>query len=245
MKNSFLIRLDDACPTMHEKNWLRMEALLDKYNVKPMVGVIPNNEDPKQIIGPEILNYWKIIKLWQEKGWTIALHGYDHCYVSDQGLQGLNPLWRRSEFSGVPYEIQRDKIKKGYQMLKDHGIDVNYFFAPAHTFDENTLKALYSETSIRKISDTIALKPYRKGPFIFIPQYTGGLYKYNIGGVFTRCFHPSTMNEESFERAARFISANISRMISFADLDFNNVKKMGLMDRMFSYIVYKKRKVED
>ena len=28
----YVIRLDDACPTMNHANWNRMECLLDKYN---------------------------------------------------------------------------------------------------------------------------------------------------------------------------------------------------------------------
>lgn len=36
----YVIRLDDACPTMNHANWNRMEYLLDKYSVRPIVGVI-------------------------------------------------------------------------------------------------------------------------------------------------------------------------------------------------------------
>ena len=42
----YLMRLDDACEKRNVKNWDRMEALLDKYNVKPLVAVIPNCKDP-------------------------------------------------------------------------------------------------------------------------------------------------------------------------------------------------------
>ena len=42
----YVIRLDDACPTMNHANWNRMEYLLDKYSVRPIVGVIPENQDP-------------------------------------------------------------------------------------------------------------------------------------------------------------------------------------------------------
>ena len=44
----YLIRLDDACETMDLNKWLRMESLLSKYNVKPLIAVIPNNEDDMQ-----------------------------------------------------------------------------------------------------------------------------------------------------------------------------------------------------
>ena len=46
MIKKYLIRLDDACPTMDWGKWRRMERILDKYKVKPMVGIIPENNDP-------------------------------------------------------------------------------------------------------------------------------------------------------------------------------------------------------
>lgn len=42
----FCIRLDDACPQMNLEKWNRIEHLLDQYEIKPLVGVIPDNQDP-------------------------------------------------------------------------------------------------------------------------------------------------------------------------------------------------------
>lgn len=175
--NQYLIRLDDACPTMNAKKWYRMETILDKYGIRPMVGVIPANNDTKQIIDFVDSGFWGKVKRWEQKGWTIALHGYDHCFISDDGMRGLNPLWERSEFAGVPLELQKDKIRKGVEVCRANGIDPKYFFAPAHTYDGNTLRALREESNIRIISDTIATKPYRKGDFVFTPQMGGTLYR--------------------------------------------------------------------
>ena len=46
MKQHYLVRLDDACPQMNKQKWQRVENILDKYGIKPMVGIIPHNEDP-------------------------------------------------------------------------------------------------------------------------------------------------------------------------------------------------------
>ena len=54
----YLIRLDDACPTMDHAKWQRMEDILDKYGIKPMVGVIPNNEDSQLKIKNEDEGFW-------------------------------------------------------------------------------------------------------------------------------------------------------------------------------------------
>ena len=70
----YLIRLDDACPTMDAEKWLRMENILDTYGVRPMVGVIPANKDPKQQIDAVDTEFWTKVKAWEKKGWAIALH---------------------------------------------------------------------------------------------------------------------------------------------------------------------------
>ena len=64
----YLIRLDDACPTMDAAKWQRMEDMLDRYGVRPMVGVIPANSDPKQKIDPDDTTFWTKVKSWGNKG---------------------------------------------------------------------------------------------------------------------------------------------------------------------------------
>ena len=81
----YLIRLDDACPTMDATKWQRIEGILDTYGVRPMVGVIPANNDPKQQIDVADGEFWNKVKTWEKNGWTIALHGYDHCFISEGG----------------------------------------------------------------------------------------------------------------------------------------------------------------
>lgn len=42
----YCLRLDDACPQMNAEKWAGVERILDKYKVRPIVGVIPENRDP-------------------------------------------------------------------------------------------------------------------------------------------------------------------------------------------------------
>ena len=47
-------------------------------------------------------------------GWSIALHGYQHLYeTNDSGLLGLN----KYEFSGLSYEMQIKKLKMQLKSL--------------------------------------------------------------------------------------------------------------------------------
>lgn len=83
---NYLIRLDDACSQMNRHNWHRMECLLDRYNIKPLVGIIPANEDPTMVNDSENSDFWDKMKKWQGKGWQIAMHGYNH--VCNMALGG-------------------------------------------------------------------------------------------------------------------------------------------------------------
>ena len=237
----YLIRLDDACPTMNAAQWRRMECLLDKYSVRPMVGIIPSNADTKQMIEKEDGLFWEKALAWQNKGWTIALHGFDHCYISSNA--GINPLWNRSEFAGVSLEEQKQKVRDGVNILESHGLAPKYFFAPSHTFDDNTLTALKEESEIRIISDTIATKPYKQGDFIFIPQIGGHCVEMPLSGMYTFCFHPNTMNDDAFNALESFIQKHKEEFFGFDEIDLNGVRGKSMKDKVISWLYFTQRKL--
>lgn len=243
MSNKYLIRLDDACPTMDGVKWQRMFDVLDNYGVHPMVGIIPHNEDPQQEIDAPDAEFWNKAKCWQQKGYAIALHGYNHCYISDNGLKGLNPLWERSEFAGVPLDVQKQKILDGFNILIRHGLKPKYFFAPSHTFDGNTLIALRECSDIRVISDTIATKPYRSEDFVFIPQLGGHCSKIRIPGVWTFCLHPSLMKDEDFVGTESFLQRHGDEFITFDDIDLECVGPKDAFSRILSRIYFIQRTI--
>ena len=243
MNNQYLIRLDDACPTMCSSKWKEMFRILDLYGVKPMVGIIPDNKDPEQEIDEPDTEFWRKVKLWQKKGYAIALHGHNHCYISDKGLEGLNPLWTRSEFAGVPLEVQKQKIADGYKIMKIHGLVPKYFFAPSHTFDKNTLIALKECTDIRIISDTVATKPYRKEDFVFIPQFGSECMEMKIRGVWTFCLHPSTMRKEQFEALENFLKEHKKEFTSYDRIDVQRVKEKDFLSHVLSWLYFIRRKI--
>ncbi len=243
MNIQYLIRLDDACPTMNHEKWTRVERLLDKYGIKPLVGIIPNNEDPQQQIDPEDGGFWDKAKNWNDKGWSIAMHGYNHVYQVVDG--GINPLWNRSEFVGLSLEEQKKKIRKGVAIMREYGLNPKFFFAPSHTFDENTLTALLEESDIRIVSDTIATRPYRYREFVIIPQFSGKCREMIITGVYTFCLHPNTMREDDFKQTECFLRKHISQFTSFTNLQLSNLSDKTLFDRLLSWIYFKMRKKND
>jgi hypothetical protein len=120
-------------------------------------------------------------------GWTIGLHGYQHLYTSkSRGMIGLN---RYSEFAGISFEEQYEKLRTGLDILAREGVQPTCWVAPAHTFDENTLRAL-KILSVCTISDGFQLWPHTdsKG-LLWIPQQLGRFYSMPIG-TWTICIHP-------------------------------------------------------
>lgn len=242
----YLIRLDDACPTMNHAKWRQIEDILLRYDIKPMVGIVPHNEDPQLVIDSEEKDFWNengSLARWNNYGWKIALHGYNHMFGSNKGLDGMNPLWSRSEFAGLSLDEQKNKIKEGVSIMRSAGFNPTFFFAPAHTFDDNTLKALFQESDIRIVSDTIALKPYRYGDFIIIPQICGRFRVMPLGGTYTFCLHPNYMLEQDFLYAEFFIRKYRQHFVSFDDLDLNNINKKSVVSNIVSIMYFTYRKL--
>ncbi len=67
----YIIRLDDASEIMNVSTWERIEELLDNYNIKPIVGIIPNNKDTllnKMFKNQKDAKFWDKARKWQDKG---------------------------------------------------------------------------------------------------------------------------------------------------------------------------------
>lgn len=234
----YIMRLDDASQHMDLNKWLKMEILLDKYNIKPIYGIIPVNKDPELLKYEKVEDFWELMNRWKEKKWVPAMHGYTHVFETSEG--GINPVNNRSEYAGVSLLRQREKIRKGYSVLKDNGIIPKIFFAPAHTFDANTLEALKKESNIRIISDTIANDIYFHNDFFFIPQQSGRCRKLPFK-VTTFCYHPNIMSEVDFINLEIFLKKYCNLFKSVDDLQMKK-RKMSLIDYMLKEFYFIRRK---
>jgi len=197
VKPVYILRLDDACPTMRWDIWLKLERILDEHNIKPIIGVIPDCKDPKLQFEKPKKDFWNWVRNLHKKGWHIAMHGYQHLYeTKNSGLIGLNNY---SEFAGLPYEIQAKKIKNAWKIFLDNGLKPKIWMAPAHSFDLNTLKALKEYTEIEYITDGFAVFPFTAYGFKWIPQQLWRFRKFPFG-VWTICLHPNNMNDKDLEK---------------------------------------------
>lgn len=242
MQVGYIIRLDDACPTMDKQKWDKMQDILDKYGIKPIVAIVPDNKDLELIIDKYDKDFWHKAQQWQGSGWHIALHGYDHVYTTKKS--GLVPMNNNSEFAGISLEEQINKIKKGMQIFKEKGIKTNIWVAPSHTFDENTLRALRSETDIEMISDGIAYYPYTEKGFFWIPQQLWGFEEKKYG-IWTICLHPNTMKNEDFKQMDIFLQKNKNYFINDMGRLVDNFakRKRTIFEKMYFYYFFFRRSI--
>lgn len=152
---------------------------------------------------------------------------------------GVNPVNSRSEFAGVALEVQKQKIIEGCRILKEHGITPKVFFAPSHTFDENTIIALQECSDIRIVSDTIANKPYKMYGMTFIPQQLGQVRNLPFNTV-TFCYHPNIMKENDFVKLESFLKLNLGKFQPFPMLETD--RKFSLFDLCLKSFYFARRK---
>src|ERR1700730_1214479 len=210
MSVKFLLRFDDMCPTINWDVWQKLEDVMVGEGVKPILSVIPDNQDPHLHEGEPNELFWEKVRTWQARRWTIGLHGYQHRYVSrNPGIVGLNPY---SEFAGVPIEDQRAKLKQALEIFTREGVRADCWVAPAHSFDENTVSILIS-LGIRTISDGLTLYPHRGAQnVLWVPQQ---LWRFRAVpfGVWTVCIHSKDdlyLDSAHFRRCIRAYKRSIT-----------------------------------
>jgi predicted deacetylase len=238
LQPQYLIRLDDACETHNIEKWKAMEHILDKHHIKPIVAVIPLNEDPSLHQAERNKQFWDDVRRWRDKGWAIALHGYRHVYHPVDKKQLIFPFYNRSEFAGLDLETQSELLKKACAKFAEHDIRPALWVAPGHCFDHVTLQALKRATDITVISDGIALFPFSEHGFTFVPQQLWRLKKKMIG-TWTICLHPGTMSEESiktFEEALTRLNI-ASNCINLQEA-VSGVRQKSLYSRLYARVFW-------
>ena len=240
----YLIRLDDASAYSDQSKWKHLEEILDSNNIKPIVAVIPNNQDKSIQFESKNEFFWHWIKSMEKKDWSIALHGYKHIYHKVERNLNIFPFYPRSEFSGLNLDSQRIKIKKAIDLFLKNKINPKIWIAPGHCFDANTLKALSLETNISIVSDGISLSPYFYNDFFFIPQQLWSFRK-KFFGLWTVCLHPDTMSHNEIEKLGKQIENYVKadKIISLRDINLFK-KSPSFFDKILSFIFWKKYNIK-
>lgn len=209
----YLLRVDDLCPTVDREPWLRLASLILELNLKPILAVVPDNQDPELRISEPDESFWDQMRAMEQAGAAIALHGYQH--RAESRGRSLVPLQRESEFAGVFGPIQRTWIQAGLEILHLHRLNPRLWVAPRHGFDCNTLEALLAE-GISVLSDGFARKPFLLGGFTWIPQQLWAPIE-KRAGLWTICLHVNTITVQQFDEFAVFARKHIAQFTSVAE----------------------------
>lgn len=241
----FIIRLDDIHPQMNLHNFKRIIDCLKKFNVKGILGVIPDNQDISLNRNKIDNNFWQRIKTLERSGFVIAQHGYQHLYDTLEG--GILNINHQSEFAGHPYDIQKKKMEAGKKILEKKGLSPTFFMAPSHSFDDITLTV--AKELDYAITDGFGLWPKIKKGLLFIPQLFASPMHLGVG-VYTICLHTDNMNDNDFETIEKHLNKNYRKYISPNQLSKYTLRKNQylyylldfLIGKIIKYILKLKRK---
>ena len=234
-----LIRLDDIAENMNWPLMKKCEELFDKYNIKPLLGVVSNNQDPELLSYQKNDNFLDQIRKWDKKKWEISMHGYTHIYDSETKKKDYFNYGGKSEFFGHSYDEQFYRINNSLKIFRKENIKIRSFFAPNHTYDENTFSALKAH-NINNVIDGYGLMPFTKEKLNFIPQLFYREISLPIGIQSTQ-IHLNYWKEKDFLNFEKFIEKNKSKIISF-DQALNKIND-GLFYRSINLLVEKTLKI--
>jgi peptidoglycan/xylan/chitin deacetylase (PgdA/CDA1 family) len=230
----YLLRFDDICPGMNWKVWAEIEPMLDRHGVKPLIAVVPDNRDPKLNVHAPRADFWPWVRDRQAAGWTIALHGYQHLYETrDAGIMRINA---KSEFAGLPEDVQREKLVRGLGILRENGVRADAWIAPGHSFDATTVKLLL-ELGVNMISDGFFFRPVRHLGAYWIPQQLWH-FRPMPGGIWTVCLHCNAYGEAEITQLRVWLKQYSDRMMSAEQVKQEYAgAPAGWADRSFAAIV--------
>jgi hypothetical protein len=239
----YLLRFDDLCPTHSRERWQRFPPLLAEFDIKPILAIVPDNRDPELAISEPDPAFWSGMRTLQSAGAAIGLHGFRHLWAS-RG-RSLVPLHRLSEFAGAPEAMQRQWIREGIEILREHRLNPALWVAPRHGFDRATLRALREE-GIGLLSDGFARRPFERGGMKWIPQQLWAPVA-KSSGLWTICLHANTATDAEVEHLRGFLRQHAGRFTSVervvAEFEPTRLKMMERIDAQRAILRLRARKI--
>ncbi|MBQ7840746.1 MAG: DUF2334 domain-containing protein [Lachnospiraceae bacterium] len=227
------VRMDDITPDMDWKSFDAFVSLFRKYNFFPLLGIVPQNQDPKLTVDeadPDF--YQKMINL-QKEGFCLAMHGCNHLYATKKG--GCFPLNPQSEFAGRQESEQRALLAKGKELLEKEGIYTDIFMAPGHTLDRTTVKIL-KELGFRCITDGFGTAPYKRWGMVWLPiSFLRRFCFTDKEGITTLVIHANHSTKQQLDAYEKMFSENPDRFVSYSVFFEMEAKPQSLPARIKEY----------
>jgi len=211
--SKIIVRVDDVCETMDWDRFLYFKQGLERLKIKAILGVVPNCKDESLSLHEARGDFFDLVRRWRDYGDTIAQHGYEHRYnTSDSGVMKINNF---SEFAGLSYQDQFQKLSAGKAIMVNQGIWEPHFMAPGHSFDDVTIDCLV-DLGFETITDGYGFYPYKYRGLVFVPQ----LFSQPIPmpfGVQTIAVHTNYESLERVDNILKFLKIRLDNVISYSD----------------------------
>ncbi|MCX7123574.1 MAG: DUF2334 domain-containing protein [Gammaproteobacteria bacterium] len=213
MRSKVTFRMDDITPGMSWEKFDLLVELFNKHHIKPLLGIVPDNQDASLNIDPPRDNFWERMRDLKKQGWLIAQHGYQHTYLTTNG--GILEVNQKSEFAGLSFDEQYQRILKGKEILQQQDLATSIWMAPGHSYDLMTLKAL-KQLEFACVTDGYSLKPYRCSGLKFIPCQMS-LPCLIPFALVTVCIHSNTASSACIQKLDSFLSTNPTNCVDFSE----------------------------
>jgi len=192
----------------------RFMAITERYGIRPILAVVPDNRDPELKIDKHDPLFWARMRDLESAGATIALHGCRHvCQSSGPSYLGLHS---QTEFAGVPEDTQAEWILSGLDTLRQNGLSPRLFVAPRHGFDSATLRALV-RANLPFLSDGFASRPFTRDGVVWVPQQLWEPVE-KSHGLWTICLHTNTASSHAQEGLRYFLHRFADRFTNFDEV---------------------------
>lgn len=133
-----IFRNDDIQPYYRSETMKAVDSIFVEEGVPVTQGVIPAIGGQEMNKEMEVCRYLRQQTAEHPEIFDVALHGYQH--------KEVNNYSGGSEFGGVPYQVQREKISNGANAIQRCvGERPDTFIPPLNTYDRNTVRALNQE----------------------------------------------------------------------------------------------------
>lgn len=227
------VRMDDITPDMDWESFDAFCALFEKYEIRPLLGIVPENADPKLQIGAADSHFYEKMKELQKKGYRFAMHGCHHVYVTKRG--GLFPLNAQSEFAGRPEEEQRELLTKGKALLEKQGIYTDIFMAPGHTFDRITVGIL-KELGFSYITDGFGKGPYVRDGMTYLPiSFLRRFCFSDRQGITTIVIHANHSTVRELQSYEEMFREKQDRFVPYAAFMEQTAVRQSILARVLEY----------
>jgi peptidoglycan/xylan/chitin deacetylase (PgdA/CDA1 family) len=215
--------------------WSEIEAVLLCYDVKPILAVVPDNRDTTLMVETPYDNFWGRVRQWQDRGWSIAIHGCHHMYINRN--PGIMRLTRQSEFAGLSKTVQAEKLRKGLDVFAREKIHPDCWIAPSHSFDWTTVKLL-KENGINVISDGQWIWPHTDNLGItWIPQQLWARFQSMPNGIWTVCCHHNSWGDQKLELFKKDLEQFAEHIINLSEaVTLGRKRTLRLYDRIYAFL---------